>query len=189
MARYLFRIANTKQYSPVELLQVSEAVRKVLGSKESASHFRIGTKAFEFNLFALSSEEVEAKRGLLEGNGFRVISEKLLDTPTPPVDKKSALKEGVELFNEERFWESHEILEQAWRSSKGSEQDAIQGLIQTAAAFVHYQKNERDISLSIMKRARAKMYDQQVINSLGLADLRKGLDSIIMTGEIRLFKI
>lgn len=189
MARYLFRIANTKGFTPVDLPKVSESVRTLLGSKESSSHFRIGTKAFEFNLFAGTGEEAAARKELLERNGFRVISEKLLDAPTPLVSKESALNEGIKLFNEERFWESHEILEQAWRSSKGTERDAIQGLILTAAAFVHFQKNETDISLSILRRARAKMNDDQIVNSVGLADLRKSVDLIINASQVHVFKI
>ena len=99
------------------------------------------------------------------------------------------MREGVELFNEERFWESHEVLEQIWRFSKGTERDAIQSVILTAAAFVHYQKNEPDICLSVLKRARAKIPDEHRTELLSLNNLREKIDSILHSGHIRLFKL
>src|SRR5690349_17854281 len=98
-------------------------IRNVLGSKESASHFRVATKALEFNMFAKSQNELDERRRLLTQNAFKIIDVRLLDTAPKVVDKEAALLEGVQLFNEERFWECHEALEQAWHPSKGVERD------------------------------------------------------------------
>jgi Domain of unknown function (DUF309) len=49
----------------------------------------------------------------------------------------AALERFVELFNEEAFWESHEVLEGPWRKN-GS--DFYHGLILYASAFVHVQR-------------------------------------------------
>jgi uncharacterized protein len=125
----------------------------------------------------------------LEKHGFEIIDKKLLDTPPASIGKREAMKEGIELFNEERFWESHEVLEQIWRESKGSERDTIQGLILTAAAFVHYQKNEPDICLSVLKRARIKIAERQASEMMGLDALRENIDMILDSGHIRIFKI
>jgi uncharacterized protein len=125
----------------------------------------------------------------LQGKGFEILGTKLLDTPPASIDKVEALKEGVELFNEERFWESHEVLEQIWRESIGQERDAVQSLILTAAAFVHYQKNEPDTGLSILKRARTKASDGTGSELLNLDGLKKNLDTILASGNIRLFKL
>lgn len=48
--------------------------------------------------------------------------------------------EFIERFNQEKFFEAHEILEALWRTEKGDVRDYYQGLIQIAAAFVHIQK-------------------------------------------------
>jgi uncharacterized protein len=125
----------------------------------------------------------------LEKHGFEIIGKKLLDTPPVSIGKREAMIEGIELFNEERFWESHEVLEQIWRGSKGSERDTIQGLILTAAAFVHYQKNEPDICLSVLKRARMKIADRRANEMMDLGPLRKNIDLILDSGNIRIFKI
>jgi uncharacterized protein len=165
-------------------------IRSILGSRESASHFRISTHAIEFNVFAGNQRELNERKKQLEKKGFEIVGTKLLDTPPVSIDRVEALKEGVELFNEERFWESHEVLEQIWRESKGIERDAVQSLILTAAAFVHYQKNEPDICLSVLKRALSKANDGAGAELINLDELKEKLDAIIRaSGNIRIFKL
>ena len=188
MQRYLLRLANKSKSKPGDIHQISDQIRGILGSRESASHFRIGTTAIEFNLFVRSSEELVKIETLLNESGLEILSDKLLDTPPKPVRRDEALREGVQLFNEERYWESHEVLEQIWRESKGAERDALQGLILTAAAFVHYQKNETDVFLSIIKRARAKL-DHLDTATQGFYQLVKKLDAIIESGHVQVFKL
>jgi uncharacterized protein len=185
----LLRLTNTKRSKPIDIRNVSEQIRNILGSRESASHFRIGTMAIEFNLFVQSSEELAERRNLLSEHGFEILGEKRLDIQLIPMGKLEALREGVQLFNEQRFWESHEVLEQIWRDSQGTERDAIQGLILTAAAFVHYQKNEPEVFFSVIKRARAKLEGNSSIDILGFGQLRKNIDKILASNRIRVFKL
>ena len=49
---------------------------------------------------------------------------------------------AIFLFNIERFWKSHEVLEGIWKESLGIEKRILNGIILIDAAFVHYQKNE-----------------------------------------------
>ncbi len=140
-------------------------------------------------MFALNQSEFKRREQSLERNGYRILSKKRLDVPSPPLSKAKAIREGVQLFNEERFWESHEILEQAWQVSKGPEKDSIQGLILTAAAFVHHQKNEPDICLSILKRARQKIENRFTLAIPSFDKLRAKIDSIMDSGQIRPFKL
>ena len=74
------------------------------------------------------------------------------------IEKEQLVEDGISYFNNERFWESHEALEGAWKQSKGSEKELIQGLILVAAALVHFQKNEDDICLSVLGRALEKLH-------------------------------
>ena len=189
MARYLFRLANPNRYSPNDISKISSQIRKTLGSNDAASHFRIGTYALEFNLFARNKSELEEKRRVLEENGFKILTEKLLDTTPVQIPESKALSEGIRLFNEERFWESHEVLEQVWRESTGERRDLLQSIILTAAAFVHYQKDENDIFFSVLKRARSKMTAKTKIEQLDLERLRTEVDMILQSGEARLLKI
>jgi hypothetical protein len=189
VARYLLRVANKDGYSPKDVERVAGTIRKILGSRESASHFRVATDALEFNLFARDEEELEDRKGRLTQSLFNIVSVKLLDTPLKVVDKEEALAEGIQLFNEERFWECHEVLEQAWHGSKGVERDAIQSIILTAAAFVHYQKGEEEICLSILRRARAKMTSAKTYDKMDFQELVKNIDGILDSEKIRLFKL
>jgi predicted metal-dependent hydrolase len=53
---------------------------------------------------------------------------------------RSALSQGVSLFNEHRFWHAHEAWEQLWLPATGEEKQFLQGLIQLAAAYHHVQR-------------------------------------------------
>jgi len=189
LARYLLRVANKDGYSPRDVERVASTIRKILGSRESASHFRVATDALEFNVFARDEEELDDRQRRLTRNLFKIVNVKLLDTPPKVVEKEEALAEGVHLFNEERFWECHEVLEQAWHASKGLERDAIQSIILTAAAFVHYQKGEEEICLSILKRARIKMALAKTYETIDFEGLEKNIDGILDFERILLFKL
>jgi hypothetical protein len=189
LARYLLRVANKDRYSPRDVQRVAETIRKILGSRENASHFRVSSDALEFNIFAKNEKELDDRKRLLTQNLFKIVDLKLLDTPPKNVDKDVAFSEGMHFFNQERFWECHEALEQAWHVSKGVERDAIQSIILTAAAFVHYQKGEEEICLSILKRARAKLMSVKESNIIDMETLKKNIDEILDSKLIRLFKL
>src|SRR6516225_5531058 len=44
-------------------------------------------------------------------------------------------------WNEQRYYEAHDVLEQLWLGTKSPEADFFKGLIQAAGAFVHLQKH------------------------------------------------
>ncbi|MEO7297674.1 MAG: DUF309 domain-containing protein [Verrucomicrobiota bacterium] len=63
-----------------------------------------------------------------------------------------------ELFNEGKFYESHDVLEELWlpiRKEAGG--DFYKGLIQLAGAFVHLQKNRLRPSAALFKLARTNL--------------------------------
>ena len=76
------------------------------------------------------------------------------------IEKNQLIKDGIFYFNNERYWESHEALEGAWKQCSGSEKEILQGVILVAAAFVHYQKYENKICLSVLNRALKKLHDK-----------------------------
>ena len=73
------------------------------------------------------------------------------------IDCGIALVEGIDYFNNERFWECHEILEGVWKNCDGNEKFLVQGLILVAAGLVHYQKDEDLVCISIFNRALEKL--------------------------------
>jgi hypothetical protein len=60
---------------------------------------------------------------------------------------------GIRLFNEGRFFDAHEVLEDVWRAAPAQEKKFLQGLIQLAVAFHHYSTGNTVGACSVMKRA------------------------------------
>ena len=58
-------------------------------------------------------------------------------------EQQEALDRGIDLFNEQRFFEAHEEWEEEWRLMKeGEDKTFFQGLIYAAASFLHYTRRE-----------------------------------------------
>ncbi len=55
-------------------------------------------------------------------------------------EKDRLYREGLEAFNSGRFFEAHELWEDVWRETAEPEKRFLQGLIQVAAAFHHYSR-------------------------------------------------
>lgn len=65
--------------------------------------------------------------------------------------------EGLHLFNRGEFWHAHEAWERLWLQSTGQQRECVQGLIQCAAALVHWQRgNLRGLQLN-WRKAHAKL--------------------------------
>ncbi|HZY94658.1 MAG TPA: DUF309 domain-containing protein [Candidatus Bathyarchaeia archaeon] len=189
MSRYLVRLPNRPAYTRKDVEKVSREIRTMLGSREKASHFRVSDAALEFNMFAMSDQEFDRNKEILQKSFSRILTLKRIDNVPEMVGKEEALRQGVEYFNQERFWEAHEILEQAWNQSTGPERDAIQGLILTAAAFVHYQKYEDDICLSILVRAWNKLGNSKPISGTDIEKVKGNIRDILDSKTIKLFRI
>ncbi len=65
---------------------------------------------------------------------------------------------GIKLFNDAHYWHAHEAWEEAWLAEPDPQLKLFyKGIIQTAAALVHWQKgNPRGLHLNWAK-ARAKL--------------------------------
>ena len=62
------------------------------------------------------------------------------------------------LFNEQKFYEAHDILEHLWLPDRhGANGNFYKGLIQLAGAFVHLQKNRLRPSAALFKLAQANL--------------------------------
>ena len=106
------------------------------------------------------------------------------------IEKNQLIKDGIFYFNNERFWESHEALEGAWKQSTGDERELIQGIILVAAAFVHYQKYENEICLSVLNRALKKLHDKSgEYHDIGIDSVKQNLIEILDKKAISTFVI
>ena len=65
--------------------------------------------------------------------------------------------DGLKLFNAERFFDAHEAWETIWLESRGEEKRFLQGLIQLAAAFHHFQRGNLEGAQSLMEEGASKL--------------------------------
>jgi len=190
LARYLARIANKAGYNPRDARHISKTIRDMFGTREAIGNLRVSSQAVEFDLFAKDAGELEARKSALDSRIGTMVTLKPLDQPPPPPrGKLEVLGEGIQLFNQERFWECHEVLEQIWHPSKGIERDIIQGLILTAAALVHAQKDENDISIRMLNKAMAKLGTQETYNGINLDQVRLNIGRMLKSERPEAFEI
>ena len=105
-------------------------------------------------------------------------------------EKEDAISQGISYFNDERFWECHEVLEGVWKSIDGDEKSLVNGLILVAAGLVHYQKYEDDICISIFKRALDKLQNSKgKYHNIDIDRIKKLVINMINTKEIFSFMI
>lgn len=70
---------------------------------------------------------------------------------------RKKLEAGQNLFNEGRFFESHESFEEVWMGCEGKEKILVQGLVQAAAGFHKLKTGQPEGTLKLLKRALAKL--------------------------------
>lgn len=89
-----------------------------------------------------------------------------------------AYRAGIGLFNSGKFWHAHEEWEQAWLAAADPQTKLFyKGIIQTAAALVHWQKgNPKGLHLNWAK-ARGKLVQlPPVVLGLPIAPLLEAMD-------------
>ncbi len=105
-------------------------------------------------------------------------------------EKEDAISQGISYFNDERFWECHEVLEGVWKTIDGDEKKLVNGLILVAAGLVHYQKDEDETCISIFKRALEKLeIAKGKYHNIDIDRIKKLVVEIINTKEIFTFVI
>jgi hypothetical protein len=94
------------------------------------------------------------------------------------------------LFNTERYWECHEVLEGLWRQRQGDEKRMLQGMILVCAAYVHHQKGEEGVALGVLVRG-AKLLESSVqrYGAFDLSKVRNEVQRRIESGTLTGFRI
>ncbi len=83
---------------------------------------------------------------------------------------------GIQLFNDRRFYDAHEIWEDVWRESNGPEKKFLQGLIQAAVALHHHSTGNSVGACSLLERARKNLVEYpEDFGGIRLADLLASL--------------
>ena len=85
-------------------------------------------------------------------------------------------EEGIDLFNQGKFFECHEAWEEIWKRSDGEAKLFYQGMIQAAVGILHSQRGNLTGAASLYAKASAKLdHLPRAHMGLALGELREGL--------------
>jgi len=156
LERYLLYLKN-QRFQPSDahavLLQARTSVPK--SDDIIIRDVRVARRLIELDL-SVSEEEVldrivlKAISTIAEFDSYERVKEEDLS-------KEEAIDRARDLFNNEKFWRCHEVLENIWKQSDGEEKRLLNGVILVAAAFVHFQKGENETCIGILRRAYDKI--------------------------------
>ena len=93
-------------------------------------------------------------------------------------------------WNEQRYYEAHDVLEQLWLNKDSDDDNFFKGLIQAAGAFVHLQKNF--VRPTHAKHSRrlppaARLFRLAEKNLSAFAPRHHGLDVAALCGLLRAY--
>jgi uncharacterized protein len=187
MKRYMLHLQNTLPYTPKDAAALLHRARELVEHKASIRDARISKKYIEFDAGIPEDRDVKTIVASLEAIAPLASYDEVIERQ---MEKDKALKRAVELFNDEKYWEAHEGLEHVWKNANGIEKEILNGIILVAAAFVHDEKGEQDICISILRRARKKL-DRASGNYFGIDTNRIAdvISEIINTGKVDRFTI
>ena len=161
--------------------------RELAGSDVTVRDARVSKKYIEFDVSLPDSTDIDAL--VSKFNPIAPLSsyEHIVERD---MGKDEAISRAIELFNDEKYWGAHEALEPIWKDSTGNEKNILNGIILVAAAFVHDEKDEPEICLSILKRAREKLDGTGgIYNGIDIDRIADLISRIISSGRIEHFTI
>ncbi|MFN8414563.1 MAG: DUF309 domain-containing protein [Anaerolineales bacterium] len=92
--------------------------------------------------------------------------------------------EGMKLFNEGKYFESHEELETAWRDEAGNIRSLYQGILQIAVAYLHITRGNYDGAIKVYGRALKWLNEYpDVCRGVNIGQLKKDAYIVINTVE------
>lgn len=155
LSRYMVYLENEK-YLPEDANSILSLSRNILQDyKIIIRDVRVASHFLELDMSIPSSLDLEKIKSKLSQIGTIMEIDRIVEGE---LDKKVSLDLARQLFNNEKYWKTHEILEGVWKHTQGDERALLNGIILVAAALVHYQKGEHDTCISIMKRALDKLH-------------------------------
>jgi uncharacterized protein len=184
----MLHLQNTVPYTPKHANILLQRARELVGPEASIRDARISKKYVEFDA-SIPNDIIDVKTIITRVEAIAPLAsyEEIVERH---MEKDRAIARAVELFNDERYWEAHEALEYLWKNATGIEREILNGIILVAAAFVHDEKDEPDVCISILRRARKKLDhasgNYHGINTNRIADM---ISEIINTGKVSRFTI
>ena len=181
------------RFAPVDLPRgdLLASIRSI--AKTTASEARnpkwTSYGALELDIFSPSRPDFELFLATVSPIGKTEFVRDLNVAP-PFKTETEQFAEARDLFNSERYWESHEVLEGIWRQKHGEEKRFLQGVILVCAAYVHHQKGERQVALGVLERASKQLdYASPELGGIDAAALRQRVDEALRTEKFDNFRV
>ena len=187
MQRYIIYLKN-QSHTPGDARNLLARARSLLSTSQVVIRdTRVSDLRIEFDTSipenSMIQEIIHTLSSIAPLSEYEHVVEKNL-----PRDK--AIEYARSYFNAQKYWSAHELLESVWKNSKGYEKEILNGIILVAAAFVHEEKDEADICISILKRAIKKLENGAGnYRGIDIDKLKEHVVKIIENGSIRRFVI
>jgi hypothetical protein len=154
MRRFMVYLKNDS-YSPKDATELLYKARRMIENDGLVVRdTRVSRKYIEYDISMTSEQEQQATIERLASISPLASVQEVVERH---LAKEEAIGLALEAFNDEKYWSAHELLEGVWKYAEGEEKRTLNGIILVAAAFVHDEKAETDICLSILRRAMAKL--------------------------------
>lgn len=178
---------KNRGYVPLDAPSLlTKADQLTSGMNAIVRDMRVSSKHLEYDV-SVNKEELDVIVEKLSSIGPLYDARHVVEET---IGKEEALESAKKYFNDERYWECHEVLEGVWKKTYEGEKDLIQGIILVAAGLVHYQKNEDSICLSIMQRAMEKLsHATGKYHGMDINEFQNKVNEIISSKKIKPFKI
>lgn len=163
--RYMVYLDNP-QFEPADADLILKKSRELTNSLDIIIRdCRIASDFIELDLSIEKKENIDKILKLLK----KISSIKeIIEVKERHLSKEESIDRAVDLFNDEKYWWSHEALEMVWKEASGHEKQLLNGLILICAALVHFQKNENNICFSILERSMVKFLNVKDSNYYGI---------------------
>lgn len=196
--RYLVYLSNkqTQKQKPndsKDILQKLRLILEIYSNNEEIRDIRVSSYFLELDIgtdqntiFLYNNEDFLCSiRSIGEFLFIEELTEEKKNRST-----EETISSAIFLFNMERFWKSHEVLENAWKDAIGSTKRLLNGIILVDAAYVHLQKGELDIYFSILRRSLDKFREPpEVLFNINMKFLVKAVENILSEKKASYFKI
>jgi len=170
------------------ILRIVRTLAKTLGSTARNPKWT-SYGALEIDVFAHGEADFRLLCAAIEPVA-KVEFTRNLDEAPKHLETDEAIELAKSYFNQERFWESHEILESVWRIAKGEEKNLLQGMILVDAAFVHLQKREPGVALGVLRRAAKQLvWRERSYHHIDVQELKAKVSKMIEGQRFEIFRI
>jgi predicted metal-dependent hydrolase len=187
LMRYMVYLKNEK-YNPNDATSILSLSRNILhDDKIIIRDVRVASHFLELDISIATSSGIGKIKSKLSQIAPIIDIDRIIEKE---LDKRECLELARELFNTEKYWKTHEVLEGIWKHTQGDERDLLNGIILVAAALVHYQKAELAICISIMKRALVKMNNSYgKYYDVDIDSLKREVTNMVKSSKVSNFRI